>query len=77
MEDVIITAGPHSFSPDSQGFFNVPLIAGFYEVTAELQGYGSITVDTEIIVSNTTIVILNLDYLQIPRRVFIGEVHGR
>ncbi len=73
VEDVEILAGPHCFNPDENGFFNIPLIAGLYEVTTTLEAYGSITQDVMITCNIISEMDVELDYLQTPVG-FSGEV---
>lgn len=65
VEDVLVSAGSITVNPDASGNYSISLMEGTYDVTAELDEYETTIVeDVEVIAMETTIVDLNLQYIQ-------------
>ncbi len=45
LEDVLISCENYTINPDENGYYEIPLTSGIYDVTAELNGYTSVTLN--------------------------------
>ncbi|MCF7793027.1 MAG: carboxypeptidase regulatory-like domain-containing protein, partial [Candidatus Cloacimonetes bacterium] len=68
VEDVIVSAGNYSTSPDEFGIYIIPIPAGTYDLTAELAGYTT-GEENDVVVNAglTTTIDFILSYLQAPQ----------
>ena len=67
MEDVEITIGSTTISPDETGLFSLTVPVGTYTATASLEGYETITIeDIQVLEGQVTPISFELYYLQAP-----------
>ncbi|MCK4979203.1 MAG: T9SS type A sorting domain-containing protein, partial [Candidatus Delongbacteria bacterium] len=75
VEDVIITADDYVTSPNTSGYYIIPLPAGTYDVIASLDGYEIVT-ENNVQVTPTQTVTINfeLTYLQAPENLVASVI---
>ncbi len=52
IEDVVVTTGDITVNPDENGYYQIVISPGIYDVTASLDGYTSVTIDDVVVEEN-------------------------
>ncbi len=80
VEEVTITAGTISTNPDAEGYYNLILDPGVYDITASLDGYETVTEENievlEETVTDNVNFLLELEDFEPPYNVQIDNVNG-
>lgn len=66
VQDVEINVGSQTFHPDSDGYFDLELLPGSYELTAMLDDYVPFSSDIEVTVDELTEVDIDLEFMAPP-----------
>jgi hypothetical protein len=66
MEEVMISTGSLSTSPDADGNYSISLPAGTYDLTASLPGYEPTTITDIVLAENSTVSDIDFTLTQIP-----------